>query len=443
MNILEKEFITGNVAYFDIFVDSFLEEQNKILKSMRTGAVYFVEKKTENSYIINKSDSLALKIASGLSDIDYKITITLEKNESPKVPQANFGNIDAGTSQLIRYNPTNKMIVTAPAMSMQMLTKIWVKMFLESNLSIDSPAFLKDFMEKINEVRDGEYSNKIDKIFIDSLNFKEKIAQKLTFATGEKVEQLFKLTKALNKKTALITGSSRGIGKAVALKLASLGCDIIVNYTKNQKAAEETVLELETKGVKAYALQCDIGDPEQIKYMFGKIQERSGKLDILVNNAAFGALGNSMKIGKMTWNMTMNINTTGLLLCTQQAVKLMFDGGKIVNLSSLGSTFCIPDYMAIGSAKAAVETMTKYLACDLIEKNIRVNAVSAGFIDTDALNYFTDIDAMKELAIKRTPAGRLGKPEDVAEVVAFLCQKESDWIMGQTLVADGGFSLKF
>lgn len=417
MKILEKEFLIGNVNYFDAFVDSFLEEENKILKSMRTGAIYFVEKKTENSYIINKSDSLALKIASsGLSDADYKVTIDIEKN---------------------------KMLITAPAMSMQMLIKIWVRMFLDSDLSIDSPSFLKDFMGKLNDLKDGEYSNKVDKIFAENLNFKEKIVQKLTFATDEKVEALFRLTKVLSQKTALITGSSRGIGRAVALKLASLGCNVIVNYTKNQKAADDTVLELESKGVRAYALQCDIGDSEQIKYMFGRIQELSGKLDILVNNAAFGALGNSMRIGKMTWNMTMNINTTGLLLCTQQAVKLMYEGGKIVNLSSLGSQFCIPDYIAIGSAKAAVEAMTRYLACDLIDKKIYVNGVSAGFVDTDALNYFTDIDAIKEIAIKRTPAGRLGNPEDVAEVVAFLCQKESDWIIGQTLVADGGFSLKF
>jgi enoyl-[acyl-carrier protein] reductase III len=251
------------------------------------------------------------------------------------------------------------------------------------------------------------------------------------------------MEKPLKDKVALVTGSSRGIGKAIALKLASLGCDLVINYKKNSEAAEEVIHLIRQKGQKAIKINADIGEHEEVKAMFTGIEENFGKLDILINNAAFGALGPAMRIGRLTWNMTMNLNTGGLLLCTQQAVKLMPAGGRIVNLSSLGSQLCIPDYMPVGTAKAAVEAMTRYLACELIEKGIYVNAVSAGFVDTEALDIFKNIETMKEESIKRTPAGRIGTAEDVARVVAFLCQEESNWIIGQTIVADGGLSLRF
>ncbi len=247
----------------------------------------------------------------------------------------------------------------------------------------------------------------------------------------------------LKNKVSLITGSSRGIGKVTALKLGNLGSDIIINYVKNQEKAQETVDILRNQGINCIAIKADIGDSDQIKEMFNQIKEKFGKLDILINNAAFGALGPAMRIGKFTWNMTMNLNTGGLLLCTQNAVKLMDKGGRIINISSLGSQRCIPDYMPMGTAKAAIETMTKYLACELIEKGIYVNAVSGGFIDTEALDIFKDIENLKEESIKRTPAGRLGTAEDLANIVGFLCQEESNWIIGQTIIADGGMSLKF
>ncbi|MFN8671469.1 MAG: SDR family oxidoreductase [Candidatus Sericytochromatia bacterium] len=248
---------------------------------------------------------------------------------------------------------------------------------------------------------------------------------------------------SLNNKISLVTGSSKGIGKATALKLANLGSDVIITYKKDKEAANNVVEEINNIGRKSYAIKCDIGESNDINELFKIIKEKFGKLDILINNAAFGALGNFMKIGKMTWNMTMNINTTGLLLCTQNAVKLMPEGSKIVNISSLGSNFCIDDYIAIGTAKSALETMTKYFACELAEKKINVNAVSGGFIETEALNYFKNIDDMKKKALEKTPQKRLGTPEDIANIIAFLCKDDSNWITGQTIIADGGFSLKF
>jgi enoyl-[acyl-carrier protein] reductase III len=247
----------------------------------------------------------------------------------------------------------------------------------------------------------------------------------------------------MTNKIALVTGSSRGIGKSIALKLADDGYDIIVNYVKNIDAANQVAEEIEKKGRKALVIKANIGEHEEIKDMFNQIKDKFGRLDILINNATFGALGPAMRIGRLTWNMTMNLNTGGLLLCTQSAVKLMDQGGRIVNLSSLGSQFCIPNYMPIGTVKAAIETMTKYLAVELYEKGIVVNAVSAGFVDTDALDIFKDAEELKAESIRKTPAGRLGKPEDVSNIVSFLCKPESSWIVGQTIVADGGISLKF
>lgn len=247
----------------------------------------------------------------------------------------------------------------------------------------------------------------------------------------------------LKNKISLVTGSSRGIGKAIALNLANLGSDIVINYVKNHEKAEEVVQEIKALGVNAVAIKADIGEADQIKSMFSEIKNNFGKLDILINNAAFGALGPAMRIGKFTWNMTMNLNTGGLLLCVQNAVKLMENGGRIINISSLGSQRCIPEYMPIGTAKAAIEAMTRYLACELMEKNIYVNAVSGGFIDTEALDIFKNIENLKEESIKKTPAGRLGTAEDIAKIVGFLCNDDSNWIVGQTIIADGGMSLKF
>lgn len=246
-----------------------------------------------------------------------------------------------------------------------------------------------------------------------------------------------------HNKVALITGSSRGIGKAIALKLADDGYDIVINYVKNVEAANQVSEEIQKKGRKTLIIKANIGEHEEVKFMFDEIKRVFGRLDILINNATFGALGPAMRIGRLTWNMTMNLNTGGLLLCTQNAVKLMDNGGAIVNLSSLGSQFCIPNYMPVGTVKAAIESMTRYLAVELYEKGIIVNAVSAGFVDTEALNIFKDSENLKAESIKKTPAGRLGKPEDVANIVSFLCKPEASWIVGQTIVADGGVSLKF
>lgn len=249
--------------------------------------------------------------------------------------------------------------------------------------------------------------------------------------------------KEFKGKKALITGGSRGIGKAIALELASNGVDCVINYLRNEEAANEVKKALEEKGVKAHLVQGNVGDADEIKKL---IQETSdffgGTLDIFVHNAALGAFKPVLDLKPNQWDMSFNINVKALYLAAKQLVPMMEGrNSKILSISSLGSISYIPDYGAIGISKAAMENLIRYLAVELAPKKIRVNAVSGGPIDTDALKMFPKYDQMVEDCLRRTPAGRLGAPEDIAKVIAFLCSEQSSWIVGQTLIADGGMSL--
>lgn len=249
--------------------------------------------------------------------------------------------------------------------------------------------------------------------------------------------------KEFKGKKALITGGSRGIGRAIALELASNGVDCVINYLRNEEAANEVKGALEKKGVKVHLAQGNVGDADEIKKV---IQETSdffgGTLDIFVHNAALGAFKPVLDLKPNQWDMSFNINVKALYLAAKQLVPMMEGrNSKILSISSLGSISYIPNYGAIGISKAAMENLIRYLAVELAPKKIRVNAVSGGPIDTDALKMFPHYDQMVEDCLRRTPAGRLGTPEDIAKVIAFLCSEESRWIVGQTLIADGGMSL--
>lgn len=247
----------------------------------------------------------------------------------------------------------------------------------------------------------------------------------------------------MDKKVALVTGSSRGIGKLIALKLAKKGYDIVVNYNRSKKAAEETAAEIESLGAKALVVKGNVGDPKKIKEMFAKIAEEFGRLDVLVNNAASGVQKPVMELEEKHWDWTMNINSKSLLFCAQEAAKLMEKngGGKIVSISSLGSIRYLENYTAVGVSKAALEALTRYLAVELAEKNIVVNAVSGGVVDTDALKHFPNREEMLREAKERTPAGRMVEKEDIANGVLFLLSDEAEMIRGQTIIIDGGVSL--
>jgi enoyl-[acyl-carrier protein] reductase III len=245
----------------------------------------------------------------------------------------------------------------------------------------------------------------------------------------------------LNHKLALVTGSGRGIGRAIALKLASQGSDIIVNYFRRREAAEKTAKDIEAMGVKAEVIRANVGDPAKLDGMFNTVATKFGRLDILINNAASGVGRSVMDVDVKAWDWTMNINARAVLLCAQRAAKLMEGrGGKIVNISSLGSSFVWPTYAVVGVSKAALEALTRYLAIELAPKNICVNAVAASAVETEALKFYIK-EGLTPDTRQATPAGRMVTPEDVANVVAFLCSEEAFMIRGQTVIVDGGTSV--
>jgi enoyl-[acyl-carrier protein] reductase III len=246
---------------------------------------------------------------------------------------------------------------------------------------------------------------------------------------------------SLEGKLALVTGSGRGIGKAIALKLASQGVDIIVNFFRRRDSAEQTAKDIEALGVKAEVIRANVGDPAKIDEMFDTIGNKFGRLDIFISNAASGVGRPVMDVDVKAWEWTMDINARALLLCAQRAAKLMDGrGGKIVSISSLGSPFVLPNYAIVGVSKAALEALTRYLAIELAPQGICVNAVAASAVETEALKFYFKEGLVKDNR-QATPAGRAVIPEDVANVVAFLCSEEAFMIRGQTIIIDGGTSI--
>lgn len=246
---------------------------------------------------------------------------------------------------------------------------------------------------------------------------------------------------SLEGKLALVTGSGRGIGRAVALKLASQGSDIIVNFFRRREAAEKTAKDIEAMGVKAEVIKANVGDPAKIDEMFDIISNKFGHLDIFINNAASGVGRSVMDLNVKAWDWTMDINVRAFLLCAQRAAKLMEGrGGKIVSISSLGSFLVWPTYAAVGVSKAALEALTRYLAIELAPKGICVNAAAASAVETEALKFYIKEGFMSDTR-QATPAGRMVAPEDVANVVAFLCSEEAFMIRGQVIIVDGGTSV--
>jgi enoyl-[acyl-carrier protein] reductase III len=248
-------------------------------------------------------------------------------------------------------------------------------------------------------------------------------------------------------KTVLVTGSGRGIGRAIALNFAELGAHVVINYFRNRKPAEQTALQISALGRKSLLVKANIGEIADIQKLFDAVEEQFGGLDILVNNAASGYNRPMMEQKVKGWDWTININARAALFCSQKAVPLMVKraGGFIVNISSPGSSRVLSDYVVVGASKAALESLTRYLAVELSPYNIVVNAVSPGVVVTEALEYFSVMQdpGHIERAAAATPAGRLTSMEDVAGVVAFLCSPAAAMIRGQIIQVDGGFSLPY
>jgi enoyl-[acyl-carrier protein] reductase III len=241
-----------------------------------------------------------------------------------------------------------------------------------------------------------------------------------------------------NGKSVLVTGGSRGIGKGIALRFAELGAArIALSYLRNDRAAEETAEELRKLGAEPILVRGNLGEPDKA----AALVEQAGQLDILISNAATGVIRPLLELEEKHWDWTMNANARALLSLTRHAAPSMQPGSSIVAVSSLGSQRVLDNYALVGTSKAALEALVRYLAVELAPRDIRVNAVSAGLVETGALDYFPNRDEMLAWYERRTPAGRLVGPRDVADAVCFLCTPDAAMIRGHTLVVDGGYSL--
>ena len=254
------------------------------------------------------------------------------------------------------------------------------------------------------------------------------------------------------RKTVVITGATRGIGKAIAEKFAKEGVNVAFTYNSNEELAKEIEKDLEEKyGIKARGYKLNILNLDEFKPLFQEIDRDFNRVDYFVSNAMIygrsvvGGYGKFMKLRPMKGLLNIYIATVGAFVRgSQEAVERMkrVGGGAIVTLSSTGNLVYIDNYAGHGTNKAAVEAMSRYAAMELGEFNIRVNAVSGGPIETDALRAFTNYQEVKEETIRRSALNRMGTPEDIAGAVYFLCSDEASWITGHTLIVDGGTTFK-
>jgi enoyl-[acyl-carrier protein] reductase III len=247
---------------------------------------------------------------------------------------------------------------------------------------------------------------------------------------------------SLSGKIAFITGGARGIGRATALKLAREGCDVAIAYHNSHEEAESVCKAMRDFGRKAMALQADVADPESLKEAFEEFRKQFDRVDIVVSNAAIGVLKPAMELSLKHFRRCMETNALALNSLAQNAVPIMPKGGCIIGLSSLGSVRAIPHYAFIGASKAALESLARGLAQELGHaKKIRVNIVSAGVVDTDALKHFPNREQLLAEYAKRTPIGPTLTTEQVADAVYLLCLPEAAMITGHTLVVDGGYCI--
>jgi NAD(P)-dependent dehydrogenase (short-subunit alcohol dehydrogenase family) len=243
-------------------------------------------------------------------------------------------------------------------------------------------------------------------------------------------------------KIALITGASRGIGRALALSLAARGATPIINYRRNEEAARDTVAEIERLGATALAIRADLENLEEIEAMFDRVQEQFGRLDFFVSNASASNFRPIDELKPEHLERTFNLNVRAFVIGTQRATRLMDDGGRIVVLSSYGSLRTFPTYANLGSAKAAIETWARYMAVELAPLGINVNALTPGIVESDSSAYFysTGRVASLETVVPKIPKQRLASVQEVADCALFLLSPASEYVTGTTLVVDGGLT---
>jgi len=244
-------------------------------------------------------------------------------------------------------------------------------------------------------------------------------------------------TKNLTGKVALVTGASKGIGQAVAKRLAQDGAAAVVNYWASSDGAEATVADIEKAGGRAIAVKADVSQVREIERLFDATLSRFGKLDILVNNAGFAFHKPIVETTEQDFDGIFAVNVKGTYFACQQAAKHMTDGGRIINLSSSTTGMLLPDFSAYIATKGAVEQITRSLAREFGARRITVNAVSPGPTDTDLFSRGMS-DQEKQRIGQMAALGRLGLPQDIADVVALLASDDAHWITGQNIRANGG-----
>jgi enoyl-[acyl-carrier protein] reductase III len=238
-------------------------------------------------------------------------------------------------------------------------------------------------------------------------------------------------------RSILVTGGTRGIGKSIALRFAQLGAArIALGYMRNDSAAEETAQEVKATGAEPLLVRGNVASEKTVQRFAA-----GGPWDAIVHNAATGVIRPALETEDKHWDWTLNANARALLSLARACASDMKPGSSIVGVSSLGSARVLDNYILVGASKAALEAVVRYLAVELAPRGIRVNAVSAGLVETGALEYFPNRDQMLAFFKKRTPASRLVEPDDVAAAVTFLCSEDAEMVRGHTLVVDGGYSL--
>jgi len=251
-------------------------------------------------------------------------------------------------------------------------------------------------------------------------------------------EKMFELT----GKKALVTGASRGIGRGIALALAKQGADVAVNYHSNAEEAEKVVAEIKAMGRDSFSVQADVSSAQGVTKMFEEIKNKWGKLDILVNNAGIVQFAPFEELTEEQWDAVLDTNLKGQFLCGQQAVKLMEQGGRIINIASIASGGVGVGFSRLShytASKGGVVALTENMALDLAKKGINVNAIAPGVIETNMTKEMLGDETTKRGLMARIPKGRVGKPEDVAAAAAFLASDEADYITGSVIYVDGGW----
>lgn len=245
----------------------------------------------------------------------------------------------------------------------------------------------------------------------------------------------------LKEKVALVTGAGRGIGKAIALKLAEYGADVIINYNGSKEAAETIAEQITAMGRNAITIKANVAVKEECEQMFQEIKETFGKIDILVNNAGITRDNLAMRMSEEDFDQVVDINLKGAFFCMQQATTMMMKKryGKIINISSISGVRGNPGQINYCATKAGLIGMTKSLAKEVASRNITVNAVAPGFIYSDMTEVLSD--QVKEAALSQIPLKRMGQPEEIAETVAFLASNRASYITGQTILVDGGMGI--